>query len=114
MTVEEAKQKVLAVWPDTVARNEMGHTHHSWRAYRVKDGAERNVGLGDSEQECWHDITTSDAFTDAASKLPTESKLAPEDGECEDMCPDCMSNVRNVQLNLGTYRCDNKWHCEVE
>lgn len=28
----------------------------------------------------------------------------------EEMCPDCMSDVRDVRLNVGDFRCDNKWH----
>lgn len=67
--MEEAKLKVLKVWPDVVVRFGPEHRRNQWVGYRVKGGFERSIGLGNTEHECWYDITTSEAFAEDEAKV---------------------------------------------
>lgn len=77
-----SRDRVLRVWPDVTVEHVPARIGCSWVASRSIAGFDRGIGLGESEVECWHDITTSGAFAEAEAELDGVCTVPPEGWHC--------------------------------
>lgn len=77
-----SRDRVLRVWPDVTVEHVPARIGCSWVASRSIAGFDRNIGLGESEIDCWHDITTSGTFVEAEAELDGVCTIPPEGWSC--------------------------------